>query len=344
MIKIKILLIFCTLSFFANAQTKEVSGKVSDSKDGSTLAGVTVKAKAAANTTVTKTDGTFTLNVPANTKALVFSYVGFKVQERAIDNVSNVELSQADNSLSEVIVVGFGTKVKRDLTGSIAKVSSKDIAGTPAISFESAIQGRAAGVFVEQQNGKLGQGIKVRVRGAASINAGGDPLYVIDGITLQNSSLSSNGAATNPLADINASDIESIEILKDASATAIYGANGSNGVVLITTKKGKVGKSKIEFGYFTGTQKPTRKRDFLNAQEYVDYFRMAAANAFRLDPSFNYVTFTESRLKRYSVGNDDYKTAKVNTDWQEEAFQKAPISQYDINFSGGNEKTTFYMG
>ena len=342
--KIKLLFLFWMLFLGANAQTKEVNGKVTDLKDGSPLVGVTVKAKGAASSTTTKQDGTFTLNVPVNTKALVISYVGFKVQETSIDNAANISLSQSDNSMSEVIVVGFGTKAKRDLTGSISKVSSKDISGTPAISFESAIQGRAAGVFVEQQNGKLGQGIKVRVRGAASITAGADPLYVVDGITLQNSSLSSNGAGTNPLADINPNDIESIEILKDASATAIYGANGSNGVVLITTKKGKAGKSKIEFGYFTGNQKPTGKRDFMNAQEFVDYTRMAAANAFRLDPSFNYVAFAERRLKRYSGGNDDYKTAKVNTDWQEQAFQKAPISQYDINFSGGNEKTTFYMG
>ena len=342
--KIKLLSLLCVLFLGASAQIKEVTGKVTDSKDGLPLIGVTVKAKGAANSTTTKADGSFTLNVPSNTKALVVSYVGFKVQETTLDNTANISLVQADNSLSEVIVVGFGTKAKRDLTGSISKVSAKDISGTPAISFESAIQGRAAGVFVEQQNGKLGQGIKVRVRGAASITAGGDPLYVVDGITLQNSSLSSNRAGTNPLADINPNDIESIEILKDASATAIYGANGSNGVVLITTKKGKAGKSKIEFGYFTGNQKPTGKRDFMNAQEYVEYFRMAAANAFRLDPSFDYVAFTERRLRRYSAGNDDYKTAKVNTDWQEEAFQKAPISQYDINFSGGNEKTTFYMG
>lgn len=342
--KFTLFFLFSLFCFSVHAQNRMVTGKVTDSKDGSPLVGVTVKAKGAANSTTTGADGSFTLNVPTNTKALVVSYVGFKVQEISVDNSSNISLLQAENSLSEVIVVGFGTKAKRDLTGSIAKVSAKDISGTPAISFESAIQGRAAGVFVEQQNGKLGQGIKVRVRGAASITAGGDPLYVVDGITLQNSSLSSNGAQTNPLADINPNDIESIEILKDASATAIYGANGSNGVVLITTKKGKVGKSKIEFGYFTGTQKPTGKRDFMNAQEYVEYFRMAAANAFRLDPSFDYVAFTEGRLRRYSAGNDDYKTAKVNTEWQEQAFQKAPISQYDINFSGGNDKTTFYMG
>ena len=273
------------------------------------------------------------------------TYVGFTGQTVAIGNgVLEVKLQEADRNLSEVVVVGFGTKIKRDLTGSVSKVGAKELNNTPATSFESAIQGRAAGVLVSQQNGKLGQGINIRIRGSASVTAGNEPLYVIDGIPLQNTNLSSNGAGTNSLSDINTNDIESIEILKDASAAAIYGSRASNGVVLITTKKGKNGKSKIEFGYFTGMQKPTGKRDFLDAKEYVDYFRMAAANANRLDPTFDYVSFTERRLKRYSAGNTDYETAKVNTNWQDQAFQDAPISQYDLNFSGGTDKTIFYMG
>ena len=337
-------LIFLASCTFTQAQTKEVIGKVTDAKDGSAIIGVTIKVKGATNSTTTMTDGSFKFNVPANAKTLIVSYVGYNAQEVPVNKSGNILLIQSENSLSEVVVVGYGTKIKRDVTGSVSKVGAKELANTPVTSFESAIQGRAAGVFVGQQNGKLGQGINIRIRGSASVTAGNEPLYVIDGIPLQNSNLSSNGAQTNSLADINSNDIESIEILKDASAAAIYGSRGSNGVVLITTKKGKIGKSKIEFGYFTGTQKPTGKRDFLNAQEYVEYFRMAAANAFRLDPSFDYVTFTESRLKRYAAGTDDYKTYKVNTDWQDQAFQKAPISQYDLNFSGGNEKTTFYMG
>lgn len=327
------------------AQTKEVTGKVTDAKNGAPIVGATIKAKGYNNTTTTDADGRFKLAVDGKAVVMEVSYVGYNSQNATIGagNIV-VKLEESDRSLSEVVVVGFGTKLKRDLIGSVAKVGAKELNNTPASSFESAIQGRAAGVLVSQQNGKLGQGINIRIRGSASVTAGNEPLYVIDGIPLQNTDLSSNGATTNSLSDINTNDIESIEILKDAAAAAIYGSRGSNGVVLITTKKGKAGKSKIEFGYFTGKQKPTGKRDFLNAKEYVDYFTMAAANAFRLDSGFDYVAYTASRLKRFSAGNTDYQTAKVNTKWQDQAFQEAPISQYDLNFSGGNDKTIFYMG
>ncbi|MBC7688241.1 MAG: TonB-dependent receptor, partial [Aquabacterium sp.] len=349
-----VLVLLCVNAVFA--QTKLVTGKVTDAKDGAGLFGVTVAAKGSQASTVTAADGSFTLTVPAKTSALTFSYVGFQTTEVKADKSDiSVVLTPGNNQLAEVVVVGYGTKIKRDVTGSIAKVGAKELNNTPVTSFESAVQGRAAGVFVSQQNGKLGQGINIRIRGSASVTAGNEPLYVIDGIPLQNSNLSSNGASTNTLADINTNDIESIEILKDASAAAIYGSRASNGVVLITTKRGKAGKSKIEFGYYTGTQNPTGKREFLNAQEYVDYFHQAALGAATqrfaagLNPTLqsaidNRMASVNARFKRYSAGNDDWKTLKVNTDWQDQAFQKAPISQYDLNFSGGTDKTTFYMG
>ncbi len=262
------------------AQTKEVTGKVTDAKDGSPLFGVTVMAKNEKATAITGADGTFKLKVDSKTNSLVFSFVGYKSTEAKIVNGNvAVALTLGVDQLAEVIVTGFGSRIKRDLTGSISKVGAKELNNTPSANFESAIQGRAAGVLVTQQNGKLGQGISLRIRGSASVTAGNEPLYVIDGIPLQNADLSSNGATTNSLTDINTNDIESIEILKDASAAAIYGSRASNGVVLITTKKGKVGKSKIEFGYFTGTQKPTGKRDFMNAQEYVEYETRRSANS-----------------------------------------------------------------
>lgn len=352
-----VLALLCLNGLFA--QTKEVTGRVTDLTDGSGLAGVTVVAKNSRVSTITSADGTFTLKVPVKTSVVIFSYVGYKTTEVKItaERKAIAALEAGDNQLTEVMVIGYGTKIKRDVTGSIAKVGAKELNNTPVTSFESAIQGRAAGVFVSQQNGKVGQGINVRIRGSASITAGNEPLYVIDGIPLQNSNLSSNGAATNSLADINTNDIESIEILKDASAAAIYGSRGSRGVVLITTKRGKSGKSKIEFGYFTGTQKPTNKREFLNAKEFVDYTREAAIGGGKYDFRENitgyateqeaiddYVSFAESRMRRYSAGNDDYLTQKVDVDWQDKAFQDAPISQYDLNFSGGNDKTTLYMG
>ncbi len=326
------------------AQTKEVTGKVTDAKDGSPLVGATVKVKGVSKSTVTDAAGAFRISFTGNSATLQISSVGFESQEVSVTGGDvSIAMTVSTTSLNEVVVVGYGTKIKRDITGSVAKVSAKEIGNTPVTSFESALQGRAAGVQITQQNGKLGQGINIRIRGSASVTAGNEPLYVVDGIPLITTNLSSNGAQTNPLTDININDIESIEILKDASAAAIYGSRASNGVVLITTKKGKSGKSKIEFSYMTGLQTPTNKMEFMNAQEYVEYFRLAAAAAKRIDPSFDYVAFNESRLQRYSAGNTDYQTYKVNTDWQEQAFQRAPISQYDMNFSGGNDKTTYFM-
>ncbi|MEP6711661.1 MAG: TonB-dependent receptor [Ferruginibacter sp.] len=349
--------VLCTLFFnMAYAQTKTVTGTVTDTKSGVVLSGVTVTVKNSDLSTVTNSDGKFSFQVPTKASSLIFSNIGYGNAEAKIGNGPiAIKLSTSVSELTEVIVVGYGTKIKRDVTGSISKVGAKELNNTPVTSFESAIQGRAAGVFVSQQNGKLGQGINVRIRGSASVTAGNEPLYVIDGIPLQNSDLSSNGSSTNSFTDINTNDIESIEILKDASAAAIYGSRGSNGVVLITTKKGKAGKSKIEFGYFTGTQKPTGKREFLNSKEYVDYFIQAAAGAATQDSINGYyatvadalvdeLDFVNSRLTRYSAGNTDWQTQKVNTNWQDQAFQDAPVSQYDINLSGGNEKTTFYLG
>jgi TonB-linked SusC/RagA family outer membrane protein len=352
--KIYLLLLMGLLCAFQSWAQNRITGKVTD-KDGSPLAGVTIIIKSTKTATVTGPDGSFSITTPAKS-TLVFSSVGYQTVEVAANtNPIDVSMTPTNNSLSEVVVVGYGSRAKRDITGSVAKVSGKDITNTPTTSFESAIQGRAAGVFVQQQNGKVGQGINIRIRGASSISAGNEPLYVVDGIPIISADLSSNGAATDALSDLNMNDIESIDILKDASAAAIYGSRASNGVVLITTKKGKSGTSKIDFGFYTGFQKPTHKMQFLNSQEYVDLFEQAAIGAgkqdYLLDPGSytdvndaiaQEVDFVERRFRRYSAGNDDWKTGKVNTNWQDEAFQNAPISQYDLNFSGGNEKTKYY--
>ncbi len=349
------------LSLCASAQTRAVTGKVTDARDGSGLAGVTVAVKNGTANTQTTADGSFSLNVPATATTLVFSYVGYQTQEEAITDEMNVSLQAAEKALSEVIVVGYGTRTRRDVTGSVAKVGAKELANTPATSFENAIQGRAAGVFVEQENGKVGQGIKMRIRGASSVTAGNEPLYIVDGIPVINANLSTNGAKTNAMADINMNDIESVEILKDASAAAIYGSRASNGVVIITTKRGRSGKSKIDVGFYTGWQTPTRKRKFMNAEQYVNYFTDASERGAKYDYKINesfynsigwneqdvindYVGFTESRFTRYAAGTEDWKTYKTNTNWEDQAFQDAPINQADVSISGGNEKTTFYMG
>ena len=337
---------------FVWAQRK-VTGRVTD-RNGSPIPGVTVTIKNTNNATVTATDGTYSINVPANS-VLVFSSVGYQnIELAATSGTVDASLTVGNNSLSEVVVVGYGTRSKRDVTGSISRVNAAEITGTPATSFESAIQGRAAGVLVEQQNGKLGQGINIRIRGSASVSAGNEPLYVVDGVPVNSSDLSNNGAATNALADINMNDIESIDILKDASASAIYGSQGSNGVVIITTKKGKSGQSKVEFGYYTGLQYPTGKRKFLNAQQWLDMEEAAGVGAAKQDYAQGYYatlqdaiddykSYVESRFTRYSAGNTDWQTRKVDVDWQDYAFQRAPISQYDLNFNGGTDKTKYYV-
>nr|MBC7613370.1 TonB-dependent receptor [Pseudopedobacter sp.] len=340
----------------AFAQDKTITGKVTSASDGLPLPGVSVTVKG--NTKIgTQTDvnGNFKLSVPSIARTLNFRYIGFKDLEAAVNTVVNVGLEENKKQLSEVVVVGYGTQIKQDLTGSVTQVNAKDLENVPVTSFESALQGKATGVFVESQNGKVGQGIKVRVRGSASVSAGNEPLYVVDGIVIATSNLSSTSASTNPLADINTNDIESIEVLKDASAAAIYGARASNGVVLITTKKGKAGQSKISFSAFGGVSSPTGHREFLNSEDYVKIERRAGDGAAMqdflsgfyntlTDAKADYSSFVESRLTRYSAGNTDYQTYKVNTDWESLAFQKSPvIQQYDLNLSGGNDKTTFFI-
>ncbi|MDQ6814615.1 MAG: SusC/RagA family TonB-linked outer membrane protein, partial [Bacteroidota bacterium] len=360
----KTLLLFLCCLFSAMqilvAQTR-ITGKVLDEKNGAPIGGATVSVKNNTKiSTATADDGSFSLNAPANSR-LIITYVGYKQMEVvAFSSPVTVRLAAGESALSEVVVVGYGTRSKQDVTGSVVRVTAREVNNTPVTSFESALQGRAAGVQVQQQSGKLGQGINIRIRGASSVSAGNEPLYVIDGIPViappatSSGTLSSNGAATDALADINMNDIESIDILKDASATAIYGSQGSNGVVIITTKKGRSGTSRIDVGYYTGFQKPTGRREFMNARQYIDYFEQAAIGAAKQDfAAGRYATLdaaltanktnVENRFTRYSAGNTDWQTAKVSTDWQDQVFQHAPISQYDLSLSGGSDKTKYYI-
>lgn len=350
-------IISVSLINLAFAQTKVISGKVTSSKsEPISGASVTVKGSRSIGTQ-TDGNGLFKLTVPENTKTIVISYISFKTKETAVSGGNiNVTLEEDDANLSEIVVVGYGTQVKRDLTGSVSQVKAKDLENLTVTSFESALQGKAAGVMVSSQNGKLGQGITVRVRGAASVTAGSEPLYIVDGIPITSNNLSSTSAPTSPLADLNTNDIESIEVLKDAASSAIYGARASNGVVIITTKQGKAGKTAINFNVLGGISSPSNHRKFLNSEQYVALMRRAAVGAANQDFAAgfydtqqealdDYADLIENRLTRFSAGNTDYQTYKVNSDWEAAAFQDNPIyQQYDLNFTGGNEKTKFYIG
>src|ERR1044072_388174 len=345
---------------FAYAQQRTVRGRVTDATDGAVLPGVTVKAKGTVAGAVTGADGSYTINLPSAAETLVFTFVGYADQEVNITGRQeiNVRLSTGNKELSEVVVLGYGTQVKRDLTGAIAKVPSKEIENFPAPSFESAIQGKAAGVVIESGSGKVGQGLKVRIRGTSSISASSQPLYVIDGLPIQTGSVSDvNNEITNPVADINPNDIESIEVLKDAAAAAIYGARAANGVVLITTKKGRAGqKTVISLELSSSWGKPTKKRGFLDAKQYVDLVEEAAVNDGRIDFKNGYNGFGSEQeaigaykayyesaiLDKYALGTD-LRNQQVNTNWEDAIYRSvARGNQVNLSASGGNEKTRFF--
>lgn len=348
-----ILLLFSCMSFVFG-QNRVITGKVTDQKDGSPLPGVSVTVKGVAGIgTQTDINGSYSLSVPATAKVLVFKFIGFKPAEISISgNTLSTQLEQDSKQLSEVVVVGYGTQRRQAITGSIASVSAKEIQNTPVTTFEQAIQGKAAGVNIQANNGKLGQGIKISIRGTSSISAGTQPLVVLDGIVITSTDISTTSAGTNPLADLNFNDIESVDVLKDASASAIYGARAGNGVIIITTKKGKAGDAKINFTAQYGTSNPSRHRKFLNTQQWIAMEKRAGVGAATQDYAAgfydtlqeavdDYASYVESRFVRYGAGSTDY--AKTDVDWEKQAFQHAPQQQYDLNLSGGNDKTTYYI-
>ncbi|MGI4739520.1 MAG: SusC/RagA family TonB-linked outer membrane protein [Janthinobacterium lividum] len=319
----------------ALAQTQVVNGRVTGT-DGSPVPGATIVERGTTNGVTSNADGGFSLSVQPGA-TLVISSVGFAPQNIAVSGRSrfDVVLQNSTTDLAEAVVVGYGTQTKADLTGSVAQLNSKEVGNQPVQSFEQSIQGKAAGVFIENSSGKLGQGIRVRVRGVSSISGSSQPLYVVDGVPIVSDNLSSTSASSNPIADINPNDIESISVLKDAAASAIYGSRATNGVVLITTKRGKAGETRFNVGIQAGYSEPTHKREFLNAQEYVTLINEALVNSGRT-PAAN-----ATRLSGYAAGATDPLT--YDTNWQDQVLQRAGFQQYDVNASGGTEKTRIYF-
>jgi TonB-linked SusC/RagA family outer membrane protein len=346
------------LLFFSGqvlGQERVVTGKVTSQDDGSSVPGVNVLLKGTSAGTATDADGNFSISVTGDSPILVFSFIGYQTAEVSVGtrSVVDVQIATDVTQLTEVVVVGYGTQLKQDLTGNIAKVSGESIQNLSVLSFEQAIQGRAAGVLITSQNGKLGQGMNIRIRGSSSISASNEPLYVIDGMIVTTDNLSSNGAVTNPMADINQNDIQSIEILKDAASAGIYGSRGANGVVMITTKRGKAGKTNFSANFQFGSSKPTNQVKFLNSAQYVELMRESALNndfANGLDPENVPADYAGSDLEfmegymDYMQGDTDWRTLETNTNWEDQAYQKANLKSFDFTASGGNEKTTFALG
>ena len=273
----------CALLFVAQAyaQTaRNVTGKVTDDK-GAPLVGVTVNAVGANKNALTDNSGTFSIQVTEKTKTLRVSYVGFDSKDVNINGKStiSVSLSMEDRTLNEVVVVGYGTQRKREITGSIASVKGEALANKPTQSFEQALGGRAAGVQVVIPSGVLNAPPVLRIRGTNSISLSSYPLIVVDGVPVFTGDGSSTSAAGNVLSSINPNDIESVDVAKDAAATAIYGSRAANGVLFITTKKGKPGRSKVTLDSWVGFTKPQRLQKVLDAQQYTDYKNEALRNA-----------------------------------------------------------------
>ncbi|WP_299822616.1 TonB-dependent receptor [uncultured Pontibacter sp.] len=317
-------------------QGKTVTGTVTSSSDGTPLPGVTVVVKGTTVGATTNAEGNFSVNVPANGNTLVFSYIGFATKEVAIgaSNTINVALGQDNKQLSEVVITGYGSTVEKELTGSVASVTAETLQDRPVASVDQLLQGQVAGLQSVGASGQPGASQEIRIRGIGSINAGSDPLYVVDGVIINTGDVSRLTTTSNQLAGLNPNDIESVSILKDAASTSIYGSRGANGVILITTKKGRAGKTKFNFSTehgYTEVAKVPDAGEFLNAEQWLEITREGLVNA-----GYGAAT-VDNFMGQLGEGSG------VDTDWRDLVTRRGKQSSYNLSASGGNEKTRFFV-
>ena len=352
--KIYLMFLWILLPGLLLAQEKvTVKGKITDGGDGSTIPGVSIQIKGTSIGTTSDVEGNYVLSAETGS-SLVFSFIGFKSIEEQVGSRTaiDVQLQPESTQLNDVVVVGYGTQEKKDITGAIASINNKDFANQPTTNLAGNLQGKLAGVNVTSTSGTPGAGLAVSVRGASN------PLYVIDGVPMlseSNSSLATSfdtegnvvgsGQNLSSISDINPNDIESIEVLKDASAAAIYGSRAANGVVLITTKRGKAGKTKFNVNYYTGTQQPTRKIKFLDSKGFIDLIEDARAQDLKRYQADNTIFDTPTSTFDPTVLTDplNYSAGTQNTVWLDEVLKTAPINNYEISANGGDQKTKFYV-
>jgi len=325
LLKVCFFAVICLFSLPVMAQNKIITGKVTDKKDGSPLIGVSVKTSLnSPGGAITNTDGDYRISVPGNATVLVLTYVGYVSQTVNIDGrtVVNVSMDASSKALNEVVVIGYGTQRVRDATGSVASLSPKDFNKGVIATPDQLLQGRIAGVQVTPSSGEPGAGATIAIRGAGSIRANDNPLYVIDGIPIDQSGTSGgygvgagSSSARNPLSFLNPADIENISVLKDASSAAIYGARGANGVILITTRKGRKGQG-IQFSSNTSVASTAKRYDVLGRDAFLKAVASVGANA---GPA--------------SSGGVDYGG---NTDWQDQIFRTAVSQAYNLGFGGAS--------
>ena len=366
-----LLFLLCIIPCAVFAQTYQISGVVTDVKDGSPLPGVAVQTQERV-ATMTDIDGQYSIKANKG-DILTFSLIGMKRQEVKVESERNINIAMEDENinLDEVVVIGYGTVKKRDLSGAVGQVKADDLLkGNPMSSINQALQGKMAGVSVIQNDGAPGAGISILVRGANSFKTNSQPLYIVDGVPYHIASMPTNGLqngnnqTANALANINPHDIESIEVLKDASATAIYGSRGANGVVLITTKRGQQGSEKIEFTANFSMSNRSKKMDVLDPVTYARYVNEGVTNrefydgvsyymlpypgqwSYRYDTNNNILTDTGKYLPgpedflNLGMRTDQYgnTTSVMSTDWQDGIFQTAYSQEYNLSVSGASDK------
>ncbi len=332
-------------------QKIKVSGTVTDTQTGETLPGVNIVVQGTTAGTTTDSKGNYTIDAPTDA-ILIYSFVGYKEKKVEVQarQTIDVQLQKAITTLEEVVAVGYGTQIRKNLSSSISKVKTEDITSVPTSSFEGSLQGQAAGVQVTSSSALAGSAVQVRIRGTSSASANSEPLYVIDGIPVEGGQISSSqpgaeaqvydlqtAANTNVLASLNPEDIESVEVLKDAAAAAIYGSRGANGVVLITTKSGKAGKTQINASASFGISEVTNRMELLNSEQYIKLAKEAWYNSGNSMENF----WDESGI--LTGGLTKEQALNTNTDWIDEMLQIGQRQEYNISARGGDEKTQFYL-
>lgn len=330
--------IVAALGLHVFAQQRKVTGRVTADEDGSPVPGVTVLVKGTTNMgTITDTNGDFSLSVPQTGATLRFSFLGKIPREIPVGsgNVINVVMKSSTVGLDEVVVVGYGTQKKSDLTGAVSTVTGEKLRNTVTTNIDQALQGRVAGVQVTQNSGQPGGAASLRIRGSSSITGSSEPLYVIDAVPFQGDGQvvagfdwagGANGQnRVNPLSTINPADIVNIEILKDASATAIYGSRAANGVILITTRHGRTGEAKVSYNTYYAIQSLQKKLNMMDLPQFADY-QLQISKDLNMTPNEHYL---------------DPSLLGPGTDWQNEVFRKAGIQSHQLSVSGGTEKTTY---
>jgi len=327
-----------------------VTGRVTGD-NGEGLPGVNVLVKGTTSGTTTGTDGSYSLSVPDGNTVLVFSFIGYVGKEVPVGNrtVVDVQLATDTEALSEVVVVGYGTQQKKDVTGAIASLDTRSIRDQPVANVAEALTGLLPGVLAQQVSGLPGATPSIKVRGIGSISAGNSPLVVVDGQPLNNGGQNLSGSSYNSggLNTVNPNDIEKIDVLKDASATSIYGSRGSNGVIMVTTKRGKSGPARVNLDYYTGIQEVAKKVDLLNAQQFAELAVEATNNAYlERVPGAQASDPNDKRppSSRYWIPAELYDPASLpDYNYQDLIFRRAPMSSYQLSVAGGSDNVQYYV-